>query len=226
MHTSKENTNNNLHCISLYFYDLFLFRHFKSSILSPLQAWVSLCDECVGSYYLSIYCRYHICLSIGMRVGYIHFLPTSSPDVVYLSCHQRLHSYSIINRFFEDTAYAVICPIHCPFLCHPAISSGGFILPWTKTLLLQRRKKKERKKKEGGREGMRNPSARKSPLSGHVYRVSRVGEAVMQAMECWWQKHLSHCPYVTLCICCECVRLYTTSQFPRWATQYGAPSSP
>lgn len=53
----------------------------------------------------------------------------------------------------------------------------------------------EKRRGKGGREGMRNrPSARRSPLCGHVFPlVPMVGETVTQATQRGWHEHL-RCP--------------------------------
>lgn len=117
----------------------------------------------------------------------------SSPDVVCPRCSRWLHSYSIINRFREDHIYSRNSPYMLLFSLLFFLG-GGFVillssvetlslsvLTWWlfKTPLLLKKGKGEREKEGGkkrGKEGMRNhPSARRSPLSGHVFPLGTQG---------------------------------------------------
>ncbi len=92
-------------------FDLFLFRHFKSSIVFTFASMSEL--VCVNAWAdSSSLCIHYICLSMGMKMGCIAFLPSTSPDVVYPCCLQWLHLYSIINGFWEDHTYSICNNMH------------------------------------------------------------------------------------------------------------------
>lgn len=199
MTTSLKMEDFHIPLLSIY-YILFLSGHLfglrsrhlcKRTSMSKLvcvNVWAAFFSQYIHNINFYVYIYIYL---MGMKVG-------SSPDVVCPFCAQWLHLYSVTNRFWADYIKATILPniMLCLSLCHPALHSGNTVPEHVNLVTVQREGKTPLLLKErGGGDEEREweitpqPEGALSVVTCFLW-VPWAGEAVMQARECWWQKHL------------------------------------
>lgn len=140
-----------------------------------------VCAGAWAAFSLSSLCTHYMCVSMGMKVCRVAFLPLSSPGVVLTLLHPvvqfTFHGSETSTLTVSTLARRIISTlILILILWGTAVPERVNLMalsPWRKNPFVA---EKEREREKRGREGMRNhPSARRNPLSDHVFPLGSHG---------------------------------------------------